>query len=998
MREGMNVDCSDEPRRQHDVFICYTWAGDNKSYADALHKALTDLEVAVFQDDKGTAATDEDELLPGVMASLLGSRVLVPLITPQFHDSPHCEKELYTALTCAYRLERGTTRRVMAVTRKVKPEDVYPRQVKRRRLLTWEGSSAEELAAQIAQVVHEISASDPRRFGDAPIYPDPGWIPAGKPGDRSFFGRDREKWELRHALLAAERSGVGGQPVVAVRAVGGQGKTAMCEQYARWAAQDHPGGVFVVRLAGSDRRLGAGPRAVWSRFDQQLRLIGRGLKLPEQVLGQEDLLTPIRHQLDRRQPYLWVVDDVPSGVDEDLFRTLFAPTANGKTLITTRGRYRKFVTEEIELGPLSGRTGLALLTSQRPVSKADRAELTAAKDVVGELGEHALSLTLAAGLTTLDTFTGYGQLRAEIRNPRREALELAKRFEDELPAGYAKPFSAVLLRSRDGLTDAGREVLAAASVLAPTPIPRDLLFRMLERASRNQTWKRGETAEGLARLERHGFTESRGDDAGVLYRVHAMVSRAARVLEPETVRRSMWESAVTVLGEVLDATRGSFADRAVASYLPHVVAVAGLVEGTTEWEPGLDVWHIANEAGRVRYELGHSRQALDIFRGLYASCVASPACDELTRLGVLVGLGAACFGLGRYSEARELQTEAVRGLTAASISSPDIREDVLVAKSNLANTYSAMGTPEDLQAARSLLVEVYRDRRVLYGKTDPGTLTALNNLAIAVAKCGSDEVAKTRSRRLSLRYAFGALALWYRVAEPDAAGTLDCLTTIGGRLLDLGDAASALGTYQYVWERRVATLGADHPDTIGAAENIVLARRSLEARHTFHAAYADRLRVQGPDHPEAAHTLLRLLAADLQDSVDYARPDQETSPSPSELPDGLGPENVRLDGDHAELFGEVVPLAVRLQDRETVAFGPDHPRAMRATVLLAHALAAADQLDGQLEHARILVEDAREGLADWAARAPHEVEPADLEIAETVHHWILGLLGEDPEY
>jgi hypothetical protein len=36
-------------------------------------------------------------------------------------------------------------------------------------------------------------------------------------------------------------------------------------------------------------------------------------------------------------------------------------------------------------------------------------------------------------------------------------------------------------------------------------------------------------------------------------------------------------------------------------------------------------------------------------------------------------------------------------------------------------------------------------------------------------------------------------------------------------------------------------------------------------------------------------------------------------------------------------------------------------RTMVAKVLLPHALAAADQLDGQIEAARVMVEDAREG-------------------------------------
>jgi hypothetical protein len=42
-------------------------------------------------------------------------------------------------------------------------------------------------------------------------------------------------------------------------------------------------------------------------------------------------------------------------------------------------------------------------------------------------------------------------------------------------------------------------------------------------------------------------------------------------------------------------------------------------------------------------------------------------------------------------------------------------------------------------------------------------------------------------------------------------------------------------------------------------------------------------------------------------------------------------------------------------------------------VLQAHAMTAADQLGGQIESARIIVEDARDGLEEVAARRPDEL-------------------------
>ena len=158
--------------------------------------------------------------------------------------------------------------------------------------------------------------------------------------------------------------------------------------------------------------------------------------------------------------------------------------------------------------------------------------------------------------------------------------------------------------------------------------------------------------------------------------------------------------------------------------------------------------------------------------------------------------------------------------------------------------------------------------------------------------------------------------------------------------------------------------------------------------------FAQRIQVQGPDHPEAVRALTVLLRAGLRArDLDRAGDYLASTVPVDELPDGVDPGSIRMDGEHAELLAEAVTMAVELQERETRAFGPDDLRALMSTVLLAHALAAADQLDGQIQTARVLVEDARDGLAEADGG-----NPTDLAIAQAVHHWVLDLLGEDPTY
>jgi hypothetical protein len=174
-----------------DVFLCYAWAGQGKQLADALYRALRDQGVTVFKDDTETRPTDQNELLPTIMASLLNSRILVPLMTPQFDASPHCFLELATALTQAYRLDDGSLHRVKPILYRIRPGQVPLRPLKARQLRRWEASTPAEMAADLAAEVEKIKATDPRRFGDAPVPEPPRWYPRGSSTDARFYGRRR---------------------------------------------------------------------------------------------------------------------------------------------------------------------------------------------------------------------------------------------------------------------------------------------------------------------------------------------------------------------------------------------------------------------------------------------------------------------------------------------------------------------------------------------------------------------------------------------------------------------------------------------------------------------------------------------------------------------------------------------------------------------------------------------------------------------------------------
>lgn len=922
----------------YDVFICYNW--DDKEWADALHAALVDLGLQVFQDDKNIPFGDT--LDPALARALLGSRVLVPLISPTFHESPSCRRELVMALTAAYRLEEGFTERVMPITWRVRPSALRPRRLKRPKLLTREGHKVAEQAAIIAAKIGRIKAHDSRRFGDAPAPEEPEWYPHGLPANKRFRGRGELLWELHEALEVKRKPGNRGHPVVSVRGEGGEGKTALCEQYARQFAEDHEGGVFVLRLGGSDRRGQLDPAAVLTRFRQQVREFAGRLGV-DGTVGADELMTAVGTRLGKGKPYLWLLDDVPSAVDEPLLRRLYAPSANGRTLITTRGELKGVVSEEIVLEPLDVRSGVGLLTSEHELAQGRSAERTAALGIVAHLGRNALGLTIAAGLTRTAGFTGYVRLRKELRGSTPDSLEMAAHLTD-VPLAYRREFSAVLLRSFRGLSDAGRDALAVSSVLADSPLPRDLVDEVLAAAVHRRAG-----AEGFAALADRGLATRLGDDR---HRVHAMVARAARFFFPAEHRRKLHEAAVDVIGDSLEAARDRFeVTCSLSSRLPHVLALAT----TSEWPSGPSTWHVLNEAGRSLYELGDTAGSLFSLELLHRLCERSPEADDENRLVALVNLAVAHFGQGDYAKAAELQRESVARLTSLTGFED---ERTVQAKENLANTLVRLGQVDE---AAALLELVYRTRRDLAGLTSRRTLITLNNLVLAMGRTGA--------RTLALRLAFGAWALWQRAAGPDVPETLEAVEAVGHILLRLGNATDAADTYDYVAARREVVLGPDHPDTVDAAENAAIARR-----RSYWAIYAERVRTQGPEHVDTLQTLLRLLNANLVD------------------PNSAGDQVVTL----ADIVLEVQELAVDFQNQESV-HGEDDPRALRADVVLAHALGVAD-LDGQGQVVVAIAEGARDGFAEVAARRPDDLEPFDLVIAETIHHWVLGLVGEQPRY
>ncbi|WP_157128842.1 tetratricopeptide repeat protein [Nocardia amamiensis] len=780
------------------VFLCYK--SEDLAIAHALYSELVDRGMRVFLD----VITGEDwaPLSASISDALAHSRTLVALMTENFPISPHCREELHVALLASHYLDDGDTSRVMAIARGISADEVRPKQLTVHRL-PFGGLPPGELAGTIIANVDAHYGV----FGDAPTgMPQPDWYPRERPTERFFRGRYAELWDIHSGLRARQRTRDRGLPVVSVTGAGGQGKTSVCLHYARVFGRDHPGGVFVLDFGGSGDRSDAQSRyALQSRYQEHLAEIAKRLE----VGGPEDVAAKLEQ---RGWPYLWILDDIPAAADPEDVVAMCAPTAAGRTLVTTRNPER-YASATIALDRLDPSSCVGLLTAYRP---AQRSERGAVRDIVSILGEHPLGLTIAAGLTTTAEFTGYAELLEQLSSTEPDELEIAQ-WTPDLPAGCAVPFSRTVLRSFRTLGRAGQDVLSAASTLAAAPIPRALLASIV--ASVTDASEQ-EIGAGIATASARSLLETDGPD----YRMHALVARAVRLLARPAPRRKRFRDAGLIeLTAAMENTRESGRHPQVRKYLPHIRAVAGFGVAGDRWQVGDDELHLLNEAGRVHIDL--DRRALEIYQLLYDACPVE-AVGMHTHCVALNGLAVAHEYSGEYTTASTLEHQLVDLLTAEC--GKDAPE-TLTALNNLAVLQHKMGHHDE---AYDMQVEVYRGRRRhrRLGPMHRETLVAWNNLAIYRGHLGHSPEQRRFHRRVAHRLWIAACDRWSAVARPDDRDALDALHGLGLSYRALGDRERALPIITDVYERRSRTLGLDHPDTLDAMENMLIVQEEIDER------------------------------------------------------------------------------------------------------------------------------------------------------------------------
>lgn len=731
-----------------------------------------------------------------IRCALVHARALLAWYSKDYPESVACQWEL-TAAYLAGQREGDPARRVWVVNPEADERHLaLPAELAGQNIPRVDAAGLADLAAGIARRLDSL----PTRLGDIlPVARPPSHN--GQPmSNPHFVGRLADMWAL-HGLLhcgadtiiTASGPAVGAQ----VRGMGGVGKTQLAEEYALRFGPAYPGGIFWLRVQGRNDDENKSPADLEIIRHDQWSAIAGALQIPPGRDPAERAAALAAKLTASDQPFLWVVDDFPSGQEAEGFKAWLAPAPRGHTLFTTRSHAYGLLGKSLALDILPEAEALALLVRRRePESTAER---SAARRIAVELlGGHPLALEVAgAALAAVNGIQSFAEFADELAGAQGDELEsLVADFRDALPTGHQKSIAATLLRSVKALDEDGRDFLRLASCLDAAPIPAKLVLDVFARAGELASKEaRRRAARGLAAAEKLSLVNP-SDKSGA-WRVHALVLRTVRFHDDQPDRRErLAKAAVAVLYEALD--EGVDDIRNHPALEREVLHARALAQGRQDRDGAVLMTRVARH--------DHER--------------------------------------GDYASAQRLWEESLR-IFEGSARGKD--RDTLRVRSSLA---AAIGKQGDLVRARRIEEEVLAARFEVLGEDDPDTLTSMTNLVGMLHALGEYGQAQQMGGK--------ALDLSRRLKGPEHPVTLLVMGNLASVLGAQGKLDAAADLKAQVLSARIRVLGDDHPDTLIAMSNLASASYYqgdyARARELGEQTLALRRRLLGPRHPDTLTT------------------------------------------------------------------------------------------------------------------------------------------------
>lgn len=718
-----------------------------------------------------------------------------------------CQWELTAAFLAAQR-EGDPARRVLVINPEPNAVHIHPVELRDAKFgkppINGDSAALSALVTAVQNHVARLNGS----IGDVQSLLPPRWFGMRGVGSTRFVGRLSDLWRIHSLLHANDFALITGNAAAAsgiaqLRGLGGIGKSLTAEEYALRFGAAYPGGVFWLRAyGGGDGELFLGPEPRESERERQIAGFATALGVSTRDRTAAEVEGALGREIERRAlRCLWVVDDVPPGLDGQTLRRWFAPHPLAKTLVTTRSREYAAHAQEVDLGVLPEQEAFDLLTWRRKPRGAS--EIEAARMLVRELGCHPLALDVAgAALSQSEELQSFADFVLELAREDEDALELAAELADALPNGHEASIAKTLLRSIQRLQEPARDFLRLASVLTAAPIPPHLVVGVLQQAdSLEEGVARHRTHEALAKTDALSLSEKVVDSGA--RSVHMLVSRVMRFRDSIQGRRDeLRRAAIIFLTATLD--------------------------------------------GVVTDPRSHSRIELDV---IHARALASAASGfpEANLLGLVAGYDSA---RGAYRSARVLLSREVE--LRRLLSGPE-HPDTLSSMNDLAVAEKQLG---DLANARKIHEEVLRLREYVLGPRHPDTLRSVNDLGETLRA----QRELHRARELHERN----FRVCREVLGPEDVRTLVSMGNIAETLRDQGDLNGTLKMQEQLVEISRRVLGSDHPQTLTWISNLagtLLSRGAQAAAQKLSEEVLElRLRILGPEHPETLTSVANVAA------------------------------------------------------------------------------------------------------------------------------------------
>ncbi|HEV7933755.1 MAG TPA: FxSxx-COOH system tetratricopeptide repeat protein [Actinomadura sp.] len=629
--------------------------------------------------------------------------------------------------------------------------------------------------------------------------------------NKDFTGREQALAQLRQGI------GTGATAVLptALHGLGGVGKTQIAIEYAHRHKADYD----LVWWIPSDQPL---------LIASTIARLAPHLGLAEvNETGVVEAAEAVVEALRKGEPYdRWLLIFDNSHDPESIMK--FMPDGPGDVLITSRNFTWEGVVRTLSIDVFSRDESRRFLDRRLPGIIEGEADALA--DALGDL---PLALDQA------------GALQSEAGMPVGEYLELLQHQTSELlaegrPLEYDVPLTATWALSVSQLRKEHPDAVELLYLLAffgADPIPRDVLTTSRSAVEPPLSDILGDPlrfSRAVAALGRYALVQI--DRERLTFQVHRLVQALLREEVSDDERRRFRSSVQRLLAAATPQEADDFAAWPTFSrLLPHV-RPSEAVHASDR-----DIRFLMRGVIRYLYQAGNAPAAHTLARECLDAWSADPGSHPRDLCAIRRHLSTALRRVGRYRDAFEIGSQALADAEEKLGSDHD--ETLRMTNSHGVNL-RAIGQFAEAFALDEKAVERHR---TAFGDLDERTLMIQTNLALDLTLMSRYEEAEDL-----LKHVYGALRDLYRSSSHLTAQIVmnNLIRVIRLR----GDYAQARELGEDVHAVDAATLGADHPTTLKAANDLAIAMRKAEGgtdevvRHT--EDLVQRYRRLGDLHPD----------------------------------------------------------------------------------------------------------------------------------------------------